>query len=247
MPSKKPPATPTYIIKPPSGADSTVYIALQYYSREKKRTVQDRLAHFNLYHAVESLAPTVTNLGLERGYAVLPEHLEMAKRWLRRHGRKVTEKVPANVRRKLTAEVEARLRAELGKPLPAAPEGSVPTQPKPTRAPTLSDDVQAMLVAIDRVKQHLGGKVESGRELGLTRQGGSDWRMCSFAFSEALELATAAGIGRPKSWQSKEWVEEAIGRGYYTRKKLEAGQRAAARKVGTLLPPSGDGTPVSDV
>lgn len=241
MTSKKKPAPPKYVIKPPSNGESTVYIALQYYSRDHKRTLQDRLAHFNLYHAAESLSPTITTLGRERGYTVSPQHLEMAKRWLRRHGRKVTEKVPANVRRKLTAEAEARVRAELGQPPSVSSGGAVdltPTQTKPPKAPTLSDDVQAMLDAIDRVKKHLGGKVESGREPGLTRQGGSDWRMCSFAFSEALELATAAGIGRPKSWQSREWVQEAIGRGYYTQKKLEAAQRAAAaRKRG----PDADG------
>lgn len=232
MSARKKPAVPKHTIKPPSGGESTVYIVLQYYSPEQKRTVQDRLAHFNLFHAAESLSPTLTNLGRERGYTVLPEHLEMAKRWLRRHGRKATEKVPANVRRKLAAEVEARVRAELGRPPEASNGDHSESRAAPSKPTTLSDDVQAMLGAIDRVKKHLGGKVESGRELGLTRQGGSDWRMCSFAFSEALELATAAGIGRPKSWQSKEWVEEAISRGYYTRKKLEAGQRAAARKRG---------------
>ncbi len=248
MTSKKKPAPPTYVIKPPSKGESTVYIALQYYSREHKRTLQDRLAHFNLYHAVESLSPTTTTLGRERGYTVSPEHLEMAKRWLRRHGRKATEKVPANVRRKLMAEVEARVRAELGQS-PATSSGKAgdlaPTQTRPPKALSLSDDVRVMLDAVDRVKKHLGSKVESGRELGLTRQGASDWRMCSFAFSEALELATAVGIGRPKSWQSREWVEEAIARGYYTRKKLEAGQRAAARKGGASLPPSGDGAPMT--
>lgn len=234
MNQRKKPAQPKFRVKKPRTGESTVYFGLQYYSRDHGRTLFDGYARFNLYNDVSTLAPTLTTKGIERGYQLTPEHLAECKKWLSRNGKKAVERVPLGVRRKLQAEIETKVRAELnvGTSNSATDAGPAPSgghrgfKPK-----TLGDKLSAMLQAIDCVKLALTDTA-ADQPLRLSAAAASDWRMCSFAFSEVLDLATEGkrGMGRPKAWQSMDWFDEADRRGYTT-SKMKASRAASAKKA----------------
>lgn len=234
MTTKKKPAQPKYCVKKPKPGESTVYFGLQYYSRDHRRTMFDRYVHFNLYHDVNALAPTLTNKGIEVGYQLTPEHLAECRKWLSRNGKKAVERVPLGVRRKLRAEIEAKVRAELTDRAATAVTGSntaTACAASGSKPKTLGDKLSAMLQAIDSVKLALT-ETAADQPLRLTATAASDWRMCSFAFSEVLDLATEGkrGMGRPKAWQSMDWSDEADRRGYTT-SKMKASRAATAKRA----------------